>query len=139
MSVLETLLGFHTKKSTLDQIQRIQPEMLLKTLYLFFMFLLCSAAHVGAEDPRGATDIEVKQEQVPSTDELLVRFTAGASVIRINEINESLNVKVMRTLRSGRVYLVKPLADQSSEDLIKAYSAFAEVESVAPNVKIRPE
>jgi len=112
----------------------------MKDLTLLLLFLLsfgvqaCAARDVGEYPKAKDPETKVQPDYVP--DELLVLFRKGTTESRINAINESLNVVVVRTMLSGRITLIKIPKDKSLEELRMAYSSFPEVESVDLNYKI---
>jgi len=94
------------------------------------------AAQGGAEYPN--RNLQWAQaDYVPG--QLLVKFQEGVPESRINAINESLKVQVIRTLQAGRVYLIKVQTDTPLEDVRQAYFSFPEVESVNLNYKVRAD
>ena len=96
------------------------------------------AAQDGSEYPNGEKLwAQATPDYIP--DELLVMFKEGVPESRINAINESLNVQVITTLQSGRIYLIKLPKEKSLEEARQAYSSFPEVQSVNLNYKVRME
>jgi|CXWL01.1.fsa_nt_gi hypothetical protein len=72
-------------------------------------------------------------------EELLVTFKDGTDQSRIQAINESLQVQVLRKMLSGRMTLIQLPKDKTMEEMRQAYSSFSEVEAVEPNYKIVPQ
>lgn len=111
----------------------------MKSLVLLIV-LACSfsvqsiAAHDGAEYPDRKLQW-AQADYIPG--ELLVSFKADVPEARINAINESLKVQVIRTFQSGRVYLIKVQSDMSLEEVRQAYLSFPEVGAVNFNYKIQ--
>jgi hypothetical protein len=118
--------------------------MTMRSAFLFLLsasFLVtgcaytCATEEVSEYSKDNEPGTKAEPEYVP--DELLVTFRECIAESRTREINESLNVQVIRTLLSGRIHLIKVPKEKSLEETRQAYLSFPEVEAVDLNYKIR--
>jgi hypothetical protein len=65
--------------------------------------------------------------------ELLVKFKAGVSQTRIQEINTVLGTKTIQYFESSGVYLLQITSENSVEITMKRYTELPEVEYAEPN------
>jgi len=108
---------------------------LLLLLTLPFSVLACAARDTTEYSRKNALRPRVNPEYVP--DELLVKFREGIADSRISDINESLNVRVIRIMPARRLYRIKVPKDKSLEEVRQTYSSLPEVETVGLNYKIQ--
>ena len=65
----------------------------------------------------------------------LVTFKPGTDSLRMKALNDSLHVLVIKVLLGGQLHVVKIPADESLDEIRRAYASFPEVESVGLNYK----
>ena len=98
-------------------------------IYAFLMILSLLAAQngwnmEGAKKPTGKPYAE---------GELLVKFRAGVSEARIQEVLRQTGTEVNRFLRIVKVYVLKLPPGAAVEDMLKKFQALPEVEYAEPN------